>query len=324
MRAVAPASRGGESLPRLVDQPEPAFGDDEVLVEVRAAGVNRADLLQLRGLYPPPAGESEVPGLEASGLILQTGAGVSGWNPGDRVMALVAGGAQAQRVAVPAGQLMPLPRNWSFEEGAALPEAAITSWTNLVKEGRLEEGEWVLVSGATGGVGTYAVPLARALGAKVVATARDPRRIGRLAERGAAYALPEVPDMRDRLAKQGIDGVDLVLELVGGRATAAHLAALNPGGRLALVGVVGGTKAEIDLGRLLRLRLRLVGSTLRSRSRAEKAELIAAFRQFAEPRFTRGELRPVVGQAFKLDDVARAYRAVAQGGITGKTVLTLS
>ncbi len=324
MRAVAPAKAREEALPRLVDLPEPEPGADEVLIEVRAAGINRADLLQLRGLYPSPPGESRIPGLEASGFILRVGEKVTDWRAGDRVMTLVAGGAQAERLVAPAAQLMPLPVDWSFEEGAALPEAAITAWTNLVVEGELERGEWVLISGATGGVGSFAVPLAAALGARVVASGRDAARLETLKSRGASIVVGEGPDLADRLIALGVEGVDLVLEMVGGASTASHLETLRSRGRFMLVGVLGGSRAEIDLGRILRLRLRVEGSTLRSRSRREKAELISAFRLFAEPRFESGELRPVVGKVFPFEKVAEAYQSVASGGVTGKTVLDLT
>lgn len=323
MLAVAPASWEAKSLPRLIDLPEPVPQGDEVLVEVRAAGINRADLLQLRGLYPPPAGESEVPGLEASGEILRVGAKVSGWKPGDRIMALVAGGAQAERMAVPAGQLMPLPEAWSFEEGAALPEAAITAWTNLVEEGGLRSGEWVLVSGATGGVGSFAVALAQALGARVAASGRDRKRLSALEAHGAELLLVEGSEMVEALSDQVPDGVDLVLELVAGPMIEYHLQMLRPQGRLVLVGVVGGARAEIDLGLILRRRIEVQGSTLRSRSRAEKAELIAAFVDFAAPRFAQGLLRPMLARVSPLTEVAEAYRTVAEGGVVGKTVLVM-
>ena len=217
MRAVLPWRAGSSPTPELEELPEPIPAAGEVLIAVRAAALNRADLLQLRGAYPPPAGESEIPGLEAAGEIVALGSGVEGWKAGEAVAALLAGGGLAERVAAPAGQLMPRPAGWSWEQAAALPEAALTAWTNLVVEGGLHAGETVLVTGATSGVGTFAVQLARELGARVFAAARERERLERLRPLGAEElielgdGLPEAV----RRATQG-RGVDLVLDLVGG------------------------------------------------------------------------------------------------------------
>ena len=333
MQAVLPPSPdAGRPEPRLGDLPEPAISPSEVLVAVRAAGLNRADLLQLRGLYPPPPGESEVPGLECAGVVEAVGAEVDGFRPGDRVMALLAGGGQAQKAAVPAGQLLPLPENLSFEEGAALPEACLTAWTNLVAEGGLEAGEAVLVTGANGGVGTMAVQIARELGARVLAAGRSRGRLAPLRELGAEALLIDEPGLaravRDRTGRpeRGPErggGADLVLDLVGGALLAEHLAALRDRGRLILVGLMAGSRGELDLGEVLRRRLTLRGSVLRSRSRAEKADLVAAFAAFGVPRLADGRLRPVVDRVFALGEIADAYRALEQGGVTGKVVVRM-
>jgi len=321
MRAVLPPGPG-VSEPTLGDLPDPVPAEGEVLVEVRAAGLNRADLLQLRGLYPPPPGESEVPGLELAGLVREVGEGVEGWQAGDRVMALTAGGAHAELAAVPAGQLMSLPESLSFAEGAAIPEAGLTAWTNLVAEGGLAAGETVLVTGANGGVGRSVVQLASALGARVLAAGRDMGRLAPLRDLGAGELLL----LDDRLpeavrAGTGGRGADLALDLVGGEHLPRCLAALADRGRCVLVGLMAGPRAELDLADLLRRRLRLIGSVLRARPRAEKAKLVTAFTEFALPRYADGRLVPQLDRTFPFDDVAAAYAHLAAGGVEGKVVV---
>ncbi len=329
MRAVLPVDgarpEGGRPVPLLGEVPEPEPRTGEVLVAVEAAGLNRADLLQLAGHYPPPAGESEVPGLECAGLIVAVGEGVERWKVGMRVMALLAGGGQAARVVVPAGQLMPLPENLSAVEGGALPEAGLTAWTNLVFEGGLVAGETVLVTGAAGGVGSFAVQLARELGGRVIAAGRDRARLEGLRELGIEELVAEGDGMAARVRQlSGGRGADLVLDLVGGRHLPEHLAALKTGGRLVLVGLLAGGSAEIDLGALLRRRLRIIGSVLRSRSRDEKARLVAGFGAFALPRLRGGRLRPVIGRVIPFEEAAAAYAAMAAGGHVGKIVLRMT
>jgi NADPH2:quinone reductase len=325
MRAVLPYDpAAGPGPPRLGEMPYPFAGPGELLVEVRAAGVNHAEPMQLAGRYPPPPEESEVPGLECAGVVAAVGAGVEGWAPGDRVMALLAGGGHAERVAVPAGQAMPIPESLSFVEAAAVPESGLTAWTNLVAEGGLAAGEAVLITGATGGVGSFAVQLAAALGATVLAAGRDRERLEPLRDLGADQlvllddTLPEAVR-----GATGGRGADLALDLVGGEHLPRLLAALSPGGRLVLVGLLAGARAEIDLARVLRRHLRLIGSTLRPRSREEKARLVAAFAAFALPRLADGSLRPLVDRTFPFVRVAEAYRALAEGGVAGKVVLEM-
>lgn len=327
MRAVAPWSPDAPPKPRLVELPEPEAGPGEVLIDVRACALNRADLLQIQGRYPPPPGESSVPGLEAAGVVAAVGAGVERWRPGDRVAALLAGGGQAERVAAPAGQLFAIPAALSFLEAAALPEAAITAWTNLRTEGELRAGEWVLVSGATSGVGTFALQLARELGGRPIAAARDAGRLGLLAALGAEAAVAlddDLPAAVRRVTGGGdAGGAQLALDLVGGPWLPLLLGALAPLGRCVLVGLVAGRRAEIDLELLLRRRLRLSGSVLRPRPRREKAELVEAFERFAAPRLADGRLRPVIARVHPFAAVAAAYEELARGGVTGKIVIDL-
>ena len=299
-----------------------------MLVRVRATALNRADLLQIRGLYPPPPGESPVPGLECAGEVAALGPGVDGWQVGDRVMALLAGGGQAEKVAVPTGQLMPIPNGLDFEQAAALPEVALTAWTNLVVEGRLHPGtrprRSVLITAAASGVGTFAVQLAREIGARVLVAGRDLERLERLRPLGAEACIPLDASLPKavRAITDGA-GVDLVIDLVGGPNLSDRLKALKNRGRLVLVGILAGGAAEIDLADVLRRRLRITGSVLRARSREEKARLVADFSAFAAKRLADGRLRPVVHDVRPFERIADAYAQMEQGGVLGKLVLTI-
>ena len=326
MLAVLP-SEDQRPIPRVGEVPDPVPGPGEVLVEIEAAGVNHAELLQVRGLYPPPPGESEIPGLECAGRVAgDPRTETSGaWQPGARVMALLAGGGHATRVAVPAGQLMPLPGNLSYVEGGAIPEAGLTAWTNLVAEGELQPGETVLVTGATGGVGSFAVQLARELGARVLAAGRDRDCLEMLRELGIEEICLEGAGLPQQAREAtGGRGVDLVLDLASGPNLGSHLAALREKGRLVLVGAVAGPRAEIELSPLLRRRIHLIGSVLRPRPREEKARLVADFIAFALPRLKDGRLRPVLHRVVPFERAPEAYKALAGGGVFGKIVLDMS
>ncbi len=324
MLAVASTAEPPEAAPRLVEVADPEPGPGEVVVEVRATALNRADLLQLRGLYPPPPGEPEPPGLECAGEILEIGPGVEGWKAGDRVMALLGGGGHAERVAVPAGQLMTVPGSLSWAEAAAVPEAALTAWTNLVAEGGLAAGEIVLVTGASGGVGSFAVQLAHQLGATVVAAARDVDRLEPLRELGANHLLPDDDELPERLRRFAGRGADLIFDAVSGDRLPSHLTALAGRGRLVLIGLMAGARVEVDLALVLRRRLRIIGSVLRARPRPEKARLVAAFGDFAAERLADGRLRPLVAQSFPFEKIAQAYAAMEAGGHVGKIVVERS
>jgi NADPH:quinone reductase-like Zn-dependent oxidoreductase len=239
-------------------------------------------------------------------------------------MALLAGGGHAEKVAVPVGQLLPIPEPLSFVDAAALPEVGVTAWTNLVHEGGMEAGETVLITAAASGVGSFAVQLARELGARALVAGRSPERLEPLLALGAADCLPlgEGLPQAVRAANAG-EGADLVLDLVGGEAIANHLDCLREKGRLVLVGLLGGGRASLDLSRLMRRRLRIVGSVLRPRSRAEKASLVAAFGDFALPRLADGRLRAVVDRVLPFAQIAEAYEALERGGVLGKIVLAL-
>ena len=324
MKAVQVVEEAGKPKPQLVDLADPRPERGEVLVDVRATALNHADLLQVRGQYPPPAGESTVPGLECSGVIAELGEGVSGFLPGDRVMALLGGGGHASRVAIPVGQLMALPDGLSFVEGAALPEACLTAWTNLVHEGGLRSGETVLVTGATGGMGTMALEIASQLGARVLAAGRDRERLERLRVLGAdGYVLLDETLWAEVLSLTGGRGVDLIFDLVGGRFLPDLIRSLAVGGRLTQVGLLAGRSAQLELYDLMSRRARLIGSVLRPRSRAEKAALVRDFAAFGLPRLADGRLRPVVDRIMPFERIVEAYGVLAAGGVSGKIVLTL-
>lgn len=325
MQAVLPWRLEISGAIAVGEVPVPVTGPGAVRVRVAAAGLNRADLLQMRGQYPPPPGASAVPGLEGSGLVEELGEGVQGFRVGDRVMALLAGGGQAEQVVVPAGQLMPVPANLTLEEAAAIPEAALTSWTNLVVEGGLAAGETVLVTGATSGIGTFAVQLIRELGGKVIAAARSVERLERLRDFGVDQVVALDADYPRRVRElTGGRGVDLVLDLVAGEWFAPTLDCMAERGRLVLVGLTAGRKAQVDLGVVLRHRLRIVGSVLRARPVAEKAELVRGFAAWGLPRLADGRLRPVVDRLFPLADAAAAYAVLEHERPLGKVLLTMA
>jgi putative PIG3 family NAD(P)H quinone oxidoreductase len=311
-----------DPVPRLGDLPDPIPGPGEALVAIKAAGLNHADLHQLRGQYPPPPGESDVPGLECAGEILADASGL--WQPGARVMALTGGGAHGTLNAIPTGQLMPVPESFSWTQAAAIPEAGLTAWTNLVAEGGLQAGESVLISGATGGIGSFAVQLAHELGARVLATGRDRARLEQLRELGVDEVFVEGSDLAKQVREAtGGRGVDLVFELVGGSAINTHLSALRNQGRLILVGLLGGPNVEVSLGQVLGRRLRIIGSVLRARPRPEKAKLVADFTAFALPRLRDGRLRPVVDRVLPFESAPEGYKALEAGGVFGKIVFAM-
>ncbi len=328
MLAVAPYLPGSDAVPRLVECADPVPAAGEVLVAVAATALNHADLHQLHGTYPPPPGESEVPGLELAGTVAALGPGVDPegpWRVGARVMALVAGGGHGERAAVPVGQLMPVPENLTLLEAAAIPEAALTAWTNLVVEGKLHPGETVVVTGATGGMGSFAAQLARELGGRVVAVGRDPERLARLRALELGIDTVSIDDELATAVRElsGGQGADLVVDFVAGPRFAERVNLLRKRGRLVLVGVTAGSGVQLDLSVVLSRRLRLIGSTLRPRSREEKSQLVAGFAEFSLPRLADGRLRPVVDRILPFAQVAEGYAALAAGGVLGKIVLEM-
>lgn len=311
---------GPEALvPSEVDVPEPRSG--EVLIDVAAAGVNNADLLQRAGLYPPPPGAPTWPGLEVSGVVAAAGPD-SGWSPGDRVAALLDGGGYAQRAIAPAAQVLPVPDGVDLVDAAALPEAACTVWSTLAAAG-LAPGQWLLVHGGSGGVGSLAVQVGAALGAHVIATAGGPERAARCRELGARVVVDHRAEDFVAAVVDATDGrgVDVVLDVVGAAYLERNLAALAVGGRLAVIGLQKGRRAELDLGVLLSRRLTVLGTTLRSRPAAEKAGIVAAVRSEVWPLVADGRVRPVVQARLPLTEAARAHRMLAAGEVFGKLLL---
>jgi putative PIG3 family NAD(P)H quinone oxidoreductase len=322
MRAIIVKSFGGPEVLQIGEAPDPQPRPGDLLVRVRAAGVNRADLLQRMGRYPPPPGESEILGLELAGEVVHaTGA----FRAGDRVMALVGGGAYAELARVPAAQAMPIPEKMSFVDAAAVPEAFLTAWLNLMMLGRLAKGEVVVVHAAASGVGSAALQLCRGVASVVLATASEPKHRACL-ELGATHVLAR-NDVPARLAETvhriAGRGADLIFDLVGASYLEANVSALALQGRLCCISTMGGAKATLDLGALLARRLTIMGSTVRSRSAEQKAKLVADFRDKALARFDTGELRPVVGRTFPLDRAGDAHEAMARNEVVGKIALVV-
>ena len=316
MKAILVPVPGGPEALVFGEVPEPALRDGEVLVRVRATAVNRADLLQAAGKYPPPAGESEILGLEAAGVVEGTD---------ERVCFLLPGGGYAEKVAVPRGMLMPMPADLSFEEAAAIPEAWFTAYLNLFREGALAAGEVVLVHAAASGVGTAAIQLARDAGASVVATVRSAAKAEALAALGADLVVDTTArDFAEAVEERfGKSSVGLVLDPVGGVNLARNVRVMARCGRLVLIATMGGGSSELDLRAVLTKRLRLVGSTLRSRALAEKTDLTSAFVRDVLPGFADGRFRPLVDSVFPLDRAAEAHRRMAANANVGKIVLTV-
>jgi putative PIG3 family NAD(P)H quinone oxidoreductase len=325
VRAVVAERPGGPEVLAVREVPDPAPGPGEVLVAVRAAAVNRADTGQREGRYPPPPGAPGHLGLECSGTVTAIGAGVTGWSPGDRVCALLGGGGYAERVAVPAGQLLTVPDGVDLVEAAALPEAACTVWSNLFGPLGLAAGESVLVHGGASGIGTFAIQLARARGARVACTASGPRKLRRCRELGAEILIDHRRE--DFLAvvrhATGGRGVDVVLDIVGASYLARNIEALAEYGRLLVIGVQSGTDARLDLGALLRKRAVVTGSTLRSRTAAEKAGIVAEVQEHVWPLVASGAVRPVIDRVLPLHEAAEAHRIIERSEHVGKIVLTV-
>jgi len=322
MKAILVKQPGGVDVLEYRDAPDPVPKDGELLVRVHATAVNRADVLQRRGLYPPPPGASEILGLEIAGEVLKP---AGRWKKGDRVMAVVAGGAYAQLAAVPAAQALPIPEQLNYEQAAAIPEAFETAYLNLFTLGKLKSGECALIHAGASGVGSAAIQLARAAGARVFATAGGEDKLELCRELGAEVAINYKQEKFSERALQATDnrGVDVILDFIGAPYWNDNLAALARNGRLMLIGFLGKTKGELDLAPLLLKSLTVSATTLRRLAAAQKEELAKALSEFALAHFARGELKPVVDSVYSLARVAEAHTHMEANRNLGKIVLTV-
>jgi putative PIG3 family NAD(P)H quinone oxidoreductase len=323
VRAAVFDRPGGAAELHLGEVPEPLVGAGDVLIRVAGAGVNRADILQRAGFYPPPPGASEVLGLEVSGVVVTAGAGVSRIVAGERVMALIEGGGYAELARAPEAQVVPIPDGVDLVAAGGIPEVFITAHDNLFTRAHLHEGECVLVHGGAGGVGTAAVQLAARAGAIVVATAGSRAKLDTARELGATHVIDHreedfVARLRDLT---GGRGADVILDVMGAAYLDRNIEALAPDGRLVVIGMQGGTTAELDLGALMRRRGALITTAVRSRPPEQKAAMVAAFAEDVIPQLASGVVHPVIDRVLPLEEAAEAHRALESGGVIGKVVL---
>ncbi|WP_090059582.1 NAD(P)H-quinone oxidoreductase [Lentzea fradiae] len=317
MRAITVREPGGPDVLEWTEVPDPVPGPGEVLIDVAASAVNRADLLQRQGFYPPPKGASDIIGLECSGTVAQVGEGVTGWSAGDEVCALLAGGGYAEKVVVPAPQVLPLPEGVDLVTAAALPEVACTVWSNVVMDGRLTSGETFLVHGGAGGIGTHAIQVAKALGATVAVTAGSDERLAKCAELGADITVNY--KTQDFVAE--VKSADVVLDNMGASYLGRNVDVLAQDGRLMIIGMQGGVKGELPIGKLLAKRAMVMATGLRGRSVESKGAIVAQVRERLWPLVGSGAVRPVVGEVVPMSDAARAHRLVDEGSVFGKVLL---
>jgi NADPH2:quinone reductase len=325
MRAVYLDGFGGPEVLRLGSSEVPTPGSGQVLIKVAATSVNRPDIVQRQGNYPPPPGESEIPGLEVAGVIESVGADVSAWQPGDRVMALVGGGGYAEYTVAYAGHVIRLPETLSFEQAACICETYITAYLNLFPGAGLADGEAVLLHGGGGGVNTAAIQLCRALvPASPIMVTASAGKLERVQALGADLVIDyRAQDFASAVKAFRQSGADVILDHIGGPYLAGNLKCLAVGGRLVIIGVMGGPKAELNLAALMVRRQRIIGSVLRSRPVAEKAAIIAEFTRVVMPLFARGTITPLIDRTYPLEQVAEAHTAMESSSHFGKIVLTL-
>lgn len=324
MHAIVVTEPGGPQVLSYTEVPDPDPATGEVLIRVAATAVNRADVLQRKGFYPPPPGASELLGLECSGTIVALGAEVTGWRVGDRVCALLAGGGYAELVAVPAAQLLPVPAGVDLVDAAGLPEVVCTVWSNLVMTARLAPGELLLVHGGSSGIGTMAIQLGKAIGARVAVTASRDASLQACRELGADITINYTEgDWVDTLRREA-GGADVILDVVGAKYLQRNVSALADGGRLVVIGLLGGARAELDLNALMAKRRSVIGTTLRSRPVAgpgSKGEVVEQVREHVWPLLESGTITPVVQSRYPLAEAAKAHAELEAGGHLGKILL---
>lgn len=320
MQAIEIATPGGPEVLQQVERPTPSPLANEVLIRVAAAGVNRPDVFQRKGLYPPPPGASDLPGLEVAGEIVAVGEDARDWKIGDRICALLPGGGYAQYAIADAGSCLPVPDVVTLEEAASLPETVFTVWANVFDDAKLRGGETLLVHGGTSGIGVTAIAMAKAFGAHVVATAGTHEKREACLRLGADAAFNYTDDpWDDEIAKSG--GVDVVLDMAGGDFVARNLACLNPGGRHVSIAVLRGAEATVNIFTVMQKRLKLSGSTMKARSFGEKARLARDIRAHVWPLLASGAMKPAVDRVFPLADAAKAHEYMESGGHIGKIIL---
>lgn len=324
MRAVTQTSPGGPETLVVTELPDPVPGPGEVLIEVAATAVNRADLLQRQGFYPPPPGASDVIGLECSGTVAAVGEGVTTWAVGDQVCALLAGGGYASLVVVPEGQVMPVPEGIDLVTAAALPEVACTVWSNVFMVAALRPDEVFLVHGGAGGIGTFAIQLASRLGARVFTTAGSEDKLARCRELGAEVAISYRDQDFVEVVREatGGHGADVVLDNMGAKYLGRNVDVLATEGRLVIIGMQGGSKAELNIGQLLSKRGAVIATTLRARPTEGKARICASVVEHVWPLVADGSIEPVVSAVLPLNEVAEAHRRIEGGDNIGKVLLT--
>ncbi len=323
MRAVTAPEPGGPDALTVTELPDPEAGPGEVVIDVVASAVNRADTLQRQGFYPPPKGASDVLGLECSGRISAVGEGVEDWKVGDEVCALLASGGYAEKVAVPAGQVMPLPPGVDLAEAGGVPEVACTVWSNVFMVAHLQPGETLLVHGGAGGIGSFAIQLASALGARVLATAGSEEKLRLCESLGAERAINYREEDFVEVVKE-LGGADVILDNMGAKYLGRNVKALAPQGRLVVIGMQGGTKGELDLGALLAKRGAVIATSLRARPVEEKAAICAGVTEHVWPVFAEGRLRTLVHDRVPLAEVSRAHELMESGSHSGKILLTVA
>lgn len=323
MHAVVISEPGGPEVLQWAEVEDPRPGPGEVLVDVAAAGVNRADLMQRQGLYPPPPGAPPYPGLECSGTVAALGDGVTGWHPGEQVCALLSGGGYAEQVAVPAGQLLPVPNGLTLVEAAALPESACTVYSNVFLTARLEAGETLLIHGGGSGIGTMAIQLAKQAGARVAVTAGSSQKLEACRALGADITINyRDEDFVDRLlAATDGHGADVILDIVGAAYLARNIAALAPDGRIANIGMQQGRRAELDFGALMAKRGAISSTSLRARPAEQKASIVAAVAEHVWPAVGAGLIRPVIDAELPMERAAQAHQIMTESTHTGKILL---
>ncbi|MFE3177613.1 NAD(P)H-quinone oxidoreductase [Amycolatopsis sp. NPDC059090] len=321
MHAITIREPGAPDVLEWTEVPDPEPGPGEVLLDVTASAVNRADLLQRQGNYPPPPGASDILGLECSGTIAELGEGVEGWQVGDEVCALLAGGGYAERVAVPAGQLLPVPAEVETVAAAGLPEVACTVWANVVMHAGLGEGQVLLVHGGAGGIGTHAIQVGKALGATVAVTAGSPERLERCRQLGADLTINYKEQDFVEVLRAETKGADVILDNMGAKYLDRNVDALAADGRLVIIGMQGGIKGELNIGKLLGKRASVYAAGLRSRPLDQKAAIVADVRNRLWPLVEQGSVQPIVGDVVPMAEAASAHRMLEEGSIFGKVLL---